>query len=43
MPVPEIRKKVIREEIDINAQENFFSKLIKGLMSISPRNARSRD
>lgn len=32
MSNPELRKKVIRGEIDINAQENFFSKLIKGLM-----------
>lgn len=32
MANPELRKKVIREEVDINAQENFFSKLIKGLM-----------
>ena len=33
MAIPDIRSKVIREEIDINSQENFFSKLIKGLMS----------
>jgi hypothetical protein len=32
MANPELRKKVIRGEIDINAQENFFSKLVKGLM-----------
>ena len=29
----EIRKKIIRGEIDINALENFFAKLLKGLMS----------
>lgn len=33
MNVKDIRKKVIREEIDINALENFFSKLLKGLMA----------
>lgn len=32
MSKPELRKKVIRGEIDVNAKENFFSKLIKGLM-----------
>ena len=33
MDAKEIRKKIIRGEIDINALENFFSKLLKGLMS----------
>lgn len=33
MAIPDIRSKVISNEIDVNAQENFFSKLIKGLMS----------
>lgn len=32
MSKPDLRKKVIRGEIDVNAKENFFSKLIKGLM-----------
>jgi hypothetical protein len=32
MTAKDIRKKIISGEIDINATENFFSKLIKGLM-----------
>lgn len=33
METKEIRKKIIHGEIDINSLENFFSKLLKGLMS----------
>lgn len=32
MDAKDIRKKIIRGEIDINSLENFFSKLLKGLM-----------
>ncbi len=33
MSAKDIRAKIIRGEIDINATENFFSKLLKGLMA----------
>lgn len=33
MDAKDIRKKIIRGEIDVNSVENFFLKLIKGLMS----------